>query len=188
MFKRTKDSKINIDKKTIKQDQEQGDPQSIPASISQCHEILKETFSNSTDVVIEPFFTYKEEAMIVYIDGLVNKDLMDRDILSLLKSKDFNGDIALSIHSHCKEKKNLEEVLQDIVGGNIALFYENLKKAVVVDFKSYEKRSVEAPDAESFNRGPREGFTESIRTNTSLLRRKIKNPKLEEDDSLNEQL
>jgi spore germination protein KA len=39
-------------------------------------------------------------------------------------------------------------------------------------------RSVAEPDTESVIRGPREGFIENLRTNTSLLRRKIKNPNL----------
>ena len=33
------------------------------------------------------------------------------------------------------------------------------------------------PEVESSIRGPKEGFTESIRTNTALLRRKIRTPK-----------
>jgi spore germination protein KA len=37
---------------------------------------------------------------------------------------------------------------------------------------------VEPPDSEAVIRGPKEGFTENIRTNTSLIRRKIKNPNL----------
>ena len=31
--------------------------------------------------------------MLVYVDGLVNKDLVDRDIIALLKSVNFEGDI-----------------------------------------------------------------------------------------------
>jgi len=37
---------------------------------------------------------------------------------------------------------------------------------------------VEEPDTEAVVRGPREGFTENLKTNTALLRRKIKNPNL----------
>src|SRR5690606_33086479 len=40
------------------------------------------------------------------------------------------------------------------------------------------KRSVEEPKTEMLIRGPREGFTESLRVNTILLRRKIRSPKL----------
>ena len=50
--------------------------------------------------------------------------------------------------------------------------------ALLVDAKGWAKRAVDEPDVESVIRGPREGFIENVRTNTSLLRRKIKNPNL----------
>lgn len=41
-----------------------------------------------------------------------------------------------------------------------------------------EHRSIEEPQAEHVVRGPREGFTETIDVNISLLRRRIRSPKL----------
>ncbi len=116
--------------------------------------------------------------MIVYIDGLVNKDLMDRDIISPLKSKGFDGDMTLAIKTHYKEVMDIPTFVSEILEGNTALFYEGSKKIYVIDIKQWDKRSVETPDTESVIRGPREGFTESIRTNTALLRRKIRSSDL----------
>lgn len=39
-------------------------------------------------------------------------------------------------------------------------------------------REVTEPSTESVIRGPRESFTETLRTNTALIRRKIKSPNL----------
>jgi spore germination protein KA len=116
--------------------------------------------------------------MVVYIDGLVNIDLIDRDILKPLKSDEFNGDIAFSINASLKEVDNIATFIGEVLDGNVAVFYDNMGKILSVDFKAWNKRSIETPDTEAVLRGPKEGFNENFRTNTSLIRRKIKTPKL----------
>ncbi len=150
----------------------------IPSSISQCEKLVRNIFGSSSDIVIQAFETQKEKAMIAYVDGLINKDLMDRDIISPLKSKDFDGDLALAVKSHYKEINDIPTFVGEVLQGNAALFYEGSEKVFIIDIKHWDKRSVETPDMETVIRGPREGFTESIRTNTALLRRKLRTPKL----------
>ena len=152
--------------------------QVVPSAIPQCEELVRRIFRNSSDVTIKTFETKKEKAMVVYINGLVNRDLMDRDIIAPLKSSDFDGDISFAIKTHCDEVNDIQTFVGAVLQGNIAIFYENNKKIIIVDIKEWDKRPVETPDSESVIRGPREGFTESIRTNSALLRRKIRTPKL----------
>jgi spore germination protein KA len=49
---------------------------------------------------------------------------------------------------------------------------------MIINSKGWEKRSVTEPGSEAVVRGPRESFVENLRTNTSLIRRKIKNSAL----------
>lgn len=154
----------------------------IPSSILQCEKLVRSIFGNNSDIVVQPFETQKEKAMLVYVDGLVNKDLMDRDIISPLKSKGFDGDINLAIQTHFKEVLDVPTFVGEVLQGQTALFYGGSKKIFIIDIKQWDKRSVETPDTESVIRGPREGFTESIRTNTALLRRKLRTPKLMIED------
>ncbi len=55
--------------------------------------------------------------------------------------------------------------------GNSALFIDTIDSVFLIDAKGFEKRSVSPPENETIIRGSQEGFIESIRTNTSLLRR-----------------
>src|SRR5699024_3678887 len=48
----------------------------------------------------------------------------------------------------------------------------------VLDLSKWEQRQVEEAQAELVVRGPREGFVENITVNSSLIRRRIRNPKL----------
>ncbi|NLO49092.1 MAG: spore germination protein [Clostridiales bacterium] len=152
--------------------------EAIPSRIADCESLMKKAFGISSDIVIQAFETQKGKAMIVYVDGLSNTDLIDRDVISPLKSRDFEGDVTGAIQSHFTEVLNIPACVGQILQGNTAIFYEGKKKAFIVDFKKFETRSVDVPDSEAVIRGPREGFTENLRTNTSLLRRKIRSPKL----------
>lgn len=150
----------------------------VPNTILKCEILVKSIFGNSSDIVIKTFVTQKGKAMIVYVDGLINVDLMHRDIIAPLKSSNFNGSVDLALKTHYKETDNIQSFVEKVIQGNTALFYEGSEKVFIIDIKQWDKRSVETPDTESVIRGPREGFTESIRTNSALLRRKIRTPRL----------
>lgn len=47
-----------------------------------------------------------------------------------------------------------------------------------VGIQGFQTRSISEPESDVVQRGSREGFVESLRTNISMLRRKIKSPKL----------
>jgi spore germination protein KA len=128
-------------------------------------------------LLIQAFATHKDDAMIVFIDGLVNKDLIDRDIIKPIKSPEFNGNIPLSLSTLFKETDDMSVVVDEVLAGNVAVFYEKACKAYLVELKGWDKRAVSQPEAEAVIRGPKESFTESLRTNTALMRRKIKTPK-----------
>ncbi len=152
--------------------------QKIPSELSECADLLKKIFFNSCDVVVDLIETRKKKAMVAYIDGLINKDVTFRDIITPLKSPDFNGDVAFSVKVQYKTVSDISAAVTGIVNGNVAVFYENSDRILVADIKQWDKRTVETPESETVTRGPKEGFTENIRTNTSLIRRKIRNPGL----------
>jgi spore germination protein KA len=151
-------------------------------SISNWESQIKSIFHDSSDMIIEAFDTTQKRAMIVAIDGLVSRDLMDRDIITPLKSQCFDGDIFAAIMTNFQVTETLTDAIESILNGNVAVFYEGMSQVITIDFKQWDKRSVDTPDSESVTRGPKEGFIENLRTNTSLIRRKIKNPNLVFED------
>jgi spore germination protein KA len=150
----------------------------VPSRISECEKLVKDIFNNSTDVIVQSIETKMGEVLLVYIDGLINKDITDRDIITPLKSRDFDGNFALALKAGYKTIEDIPTFVNEVVNGNVAIFHQNSRKIIIVDFKQWDRRAVEPPDSEAVIRGPKEGFTENIRTNTSLIRRKIKNPNL----------
>lgn len=80
--------------------------------------------------------------------------------------------------SQIQTVSTINEVIDGILKANIGLLIDGENRAIVAELKGFERRAVEEPEAEVSVRGPRDGFTETLRINTSLIRRRIRSPKL----------
>ena len=67
--------------------------------------------------------------------------------------------------------------------GNCALFIDTLDTCLVIDAKGFEKRAISNPRNEIVIKGSQEAFVETIRTNTSILRRLVNNENLIIEDT-----
>ncbi len=75
-----------------------------------------------------------------------------------------------------KPCEDLDAVLSMLLNGfSVVLFGE---RALAFEDKTPEKRSPSAPEVENTVKGPKDAFTETSRTNTSLLRRHLRSPEL----------
>ncbi|ADY56681.1 GerA spore germination protein [Syntrophobotulus glycolicus DSM 8271] len=151
----------------------------IPSTINKSKEAFQKEFKNSGDLILAEFQTTGNiRGLSVYLDGMINKDIINRDILGPLirnykvEKEDPRKYITAA---NIKYTENIKQAVQEILKGNTVILLEGLDAVYIVDSKGWDKRAVEQPDVESVIRGPREGFVESIRVNTSLIRRKIKN-------------
>ena len=75
-----------------------------------------------------------------------------------------------------RRQESLEETASALVSGSCALFLPGAVLTCAVETE--EKRSVSQPDNETEVKGAKDSFVESIRTNTSLLRRRLRTPHL----------
>lgn len=62
--------------------------------------------------------------------------------------------------------------------GNALIFADGHDEALICSTQGGEQRSIQEPSTQASFRGPRQGFTESLQTNISMIRRYIKNPNL----------
>ena len=73
---------------------------------------------------------------------------------------------------------NYDDLFRLLHSGFAILFAEGETKALAFGVQGYEKRSINEPSGEANLLGSHEGFTEAIRTNMSMLRRRMKTPLL----------
>lgn len=158
-------------------------------------EFLSRVLGASSDVIIRQFAfgaNKQHNGALIFIDGLVNKDLIDMVVMQPLmydtvSMQGSDGAKASSIDefsrnllSTCdvKKAKSLEDLVDSVLSGDAIFLLDGSGEALAFSMKQWDKRTVEEPATERVVRGPREAFTETLRTNTSLLRRKVKNPDL----------
>ncbi|MDQ7095220.1 spore germination protein [Desulfosporosinus sp. PR] len=151
---------------------------------------MQKVFENASDVVIREFKIGAEQpvrAFTVMIFGLFNEASVNENLIKPLMSLDQNigKESAVDIVKESilpvasvQEYLTLEETVTGILSGDTALFIDGSNRVLMASIRGWEARGVEEPRTESVVRGPREGFVESLGTNISLIRRKIKNANL----------
>jgi spore germination protein KA len=77
-----------------------------------------------------------------------------------------------------KKVEDFKTSIHAALGGDTAIFIDGYNQSFIASSRGWEERGVQKPTTETAIRGPKEAFTETLRINTSLLRRKIKSTKL----------
>ena len=80
--------------------------------------------------------------------------------------------------NNVKKTSNFDTIVSDVNSGNCILFIDTLNTAFSIEVKGFLQRSLNAPNNEIVIKGSQVGFTENIRTNTSLIRRYVNNENL----------
>jgi len=157
---------------------------------------VKEILAGSSDVVFREFFLQGKEripCILVAVDGMVDKKLLDQFILTPLMvdlaghpelaQVTLSNVVDITLQSllpglEIKKISKMGEAVNAILSGDSVIFFGNLTEAIDIGARGWANRAVTEPITESVVKGPHEGFTETLRINTSLLRRKIKHPSL----------
>lgn len=77
-----------------------------------------------------------------------------------------------------KEISRLDDLMDEVLKGNTGILAAGMSKAIVVSSKALPGRGVTEAETEVSVRGSKESFTESFRTNTVLIRRRIRDTRL----------
>ncbi|ASA19408.1 spore germination protein [Paenibacillus donghaensis] len=165
-------------------------PLPLDVSLDANLQALEQRIGQSSDVVIRRFTNESLSSLslaFVYIDGLVNSETINRTLLQPLmetftpEGASITPDDAFSLIKDqvlpiggVKEGKTLESLLALLFEGYTLIFLDGLQQALAADTSGSEKRSINEPTSQGVIRGPKEGFTESLRTGTSMLRRRLK--------------
>lgn len=153
---------------------------------------LKEIFGTSNDIVIREFNIGRKgqiKVALLFVEGMTDKLLINESLIKpLMYGIPYSGTEEVVTIDTIKKSMisiggaeqvcSIGEVVDGCLSGDTVLLINGLNEALVLNTKGWDSRGVEEPKTESVVRGPREGFSETLRVNTALLRRKIKNPDL----------
>lgn len=200
IIKRTKNPKAkeNIEERQSSQSQsEERVSLSLSKNIDENYEKFQAFLKESTDAVFRKFELGHSEigCALVCIDGLVDKEVIHNSIMKPIMSGiieyemlaenkikpeeayDFVLNHALSV-AEISETDTLDEAMLHVLSGDVILMIDGFARLIVISAKGWEARGISDPQTENVIRGAKEGFTETLRTNTALLRRKCKDPNM----------
>lgn len=154
---------------------------------------LKKMLGEPTDLVIREFPVggSKHQCAIVYIDGMVNEDLIHNHIMSNVQliadrkqlpneTEKLFEDIYDKVVSAVNTEKGdtLDDLSLALLSGDTIFYLDGIDQVLMTDTKYWESRGIEEPISETLIRGPKNGFVESIQTNLVQLRLQLRDPNL----------
>lgn len=148
------------------------------------------TYPINNDIVIREI-TMKEgrKAFVVFIDGMVNTEMVDLAIIKTLLEIPYFSDDELYkaeseiidkfvAHSQAATSNSMDMIFEEINFGSCAVFVDGFEKGFILDVRDWGHRSIDKPENEQSIYGPQEAFAEMLRNNTALVRKIIKSEKL----------
>ncbi len=134
----------------------------------------------SDDVIFFDFEISGAAAFCAYVDSITDKELLGLEVIAPLSAsnpKKSATSLSKTITlANVKTIDKITDATDEILNGNAAIFIDGKKKCITVDLKKFEVRAISEPPTGLAVRGPRNGFTESIKSNLSLVRRYLKSP------------
>lgn len=160
----------------------------IPQSLDRVERVLEEKvgLNTSFDLIFRRMEFGGQNTAFLYTNGFVKDEsvalIMTR--LSLLEDDQVGSRAVRSFmdkyipHVQVSPTESMNEAVDQMLMGASALFFEGERTALVIDTKSFPTRSIDEPDLERVVRGSRDGFVETLLTNITLVRRRMRDPRL----------
>lgn len=143
---------------------------------------LQEDFEKSSDYICQEVKLKNGQSVyLCFLDNMIKKELVSENIIEPLKKNNFQEDCNKEIIlqtievAASKEIKDYNEIVGNVLNGFVVIvanFFED--SAISSPCQGFKSRAVAEPPTAATLKGPREGFTEDIGTNLSLIRRRIK--------------
>lgn len=150
---------------------------------------LESVFKDSDDVVKRSLWVGENKYWIymVYMDSMNDRMLVEGKILKNLmydlktvpedRGLDYLKDNGIT-SADVKAVDSMEDALTSMFSGDTLIFGNLCDKVLVIDSKGFPNRGVQAAESEVALRGSKESFSEVIRINTVLIRRRIRDTRL----------
>lgn len=167
----------------------------IYSDLKKNESFLKQVFKDANDVIFRSMNIGKNKKikfLLVYVDGMTTKDaISEYAIQSMLATVNLeelekspeqelqNAILKTNISiTEVETIHSLQECVDKMLVGETILFIDTCTTAIMLSSRGWPTRGIEEPAAETLIRGARDGFVETMKVNTTLIRRRIRDPRL----------
>ncbi|MEW9096015.1 MAG: spore germination protein [Clostridiaceae bacterium] len=140
----------------------------------------------SFDVIGRDITVGDVNAYLVFIDGFAKDQILlfILERLQSLKKEDISVDVITKLiqteiaYIEVDTFNTFEPMKTSVLSGGAALFLDGQNEGILLDVREYPVRNPQEPDLEKVTRGSRDGLVETIIFNTTLIRRRLRDPQL----------
>ncbi|WP_163192878.1 spore germination protein [Clostridium thermarum] len=156
----------------------------ISSDLEENYTYIQELLADNTDAVFREFKVGQWQAAVIYIEGLADKALLNDYVMESLmifgdriKNVKEIKDRLVTV-TDIKPQKRLDKAINALLTGETILMIDGLEEVYIIATRLWPARGVSDPSGETVIRGSREGLVETMRFNTALIRRRIRDTRL----------
>ena len=147
---------------------------------------IREKCADCADILIRPMKLgeqRKVDCLMVYIEVAVSNMMLEDSALGKMVNhfwksspeqiREFVKNNSLGI-ADVKKLSTMEEAMSAMLAGNAVFFMDGYDKAMKISSKGYPAMGVQEVKTEKVVRGSKEGFTDSVKINSALVRKRLR--------------
>ncbi len=141
--------------------------------------------SSSDFIVREIVIPGGKRAALFYLDGMVDMKMLQNNVISSLHDRAANETVTIQILNESvldagevTTVLSLEDAVEQILSGGLLIILDGMAEGSMISLPGWEERSISESKSQSTIKGPQDSFTETLRTNTTLIRRRIKDSRV----------
>ena len=167
----------------------------ISQDLKENEDYIRARCENCADILIRPMRLGEErkiDCLMVYIEVAVANMMLDDSVLGKMINHfwesspeqigDFVRNNSLGI-ADVKKLNDMEEAFAALLAGNAVFFMDGYDKAMKISSKGYPNLGVSEAETEKVLRGSREGFSDSVKTNSALVRKRLRDTRMKVEET-----
>lgn len=166
----------------------------ISKSLRENEAYIRKRCKDCADILVRPMRLGEErkvDCLMVYIEVAVSNMMLDDSAIGKMvnhfwevspeRIQEFVSNNSLGI-ADVKKLGMMEEAFSALLAGNAIFFIDGYDQAMKISSKGYPGMGVSEAETEKVIRGSREGFTDSVKTNSALVRKRLRDTRMKVEE------
>ena len=166
----------------------------ISSNLRENEAYIRKRCKNCADILIRPMRLGdgpRVDCLMVYIEVAVSNMMLDDSAIGKMVNhfweispeqiQDFIRNNSLGI-ADVKKLPDMEAAFGALLAGNAVFFMDGCNQAMKIASKGYPNMGVSGVETEKVLRGSREGFSDAVKVNSALVRKRIRDTRLKVEE------
>jgi spore germination protein KA len=149
-------------------------------------DLIQSMMGNSTDCIVREIVIADDKRVaLFYLDGMIDMKTLQNNVMPSLH--DWSPSATITIQQLNESVLDagdvaavhyLDAAVEQLLSGGLLILIDGMNEGSIVSLPGWEERSITESKSQSTVKGPQDSFTETLRTNTTLVRRRVKDSRV----------